>query len=120
MMRRRLLTSIGVWSIVYASLAAGAAAQAPVPRTAAPVRPEDLPAKKRLSVPKGLKGWTPSRTAWGDPEIAGVFTNSDESGIPFEWPAQFAGRRLEDVTPTELADIVHQRQQQAAERAPKH
>src|ERR1700730_9511117 len=118
MMRRRLLTSIGVWSIVCASLTAGAAAQVPVPRTAAPVRPEDLPAKKRLPVPKSLKGWTPSRTAWGDPEIAGVFTNSDESGIPFERPAQFAGRKIEDVTPAELGDSVPQRQQQAVERAP--
>jgi hypothetical protein len=118
MIRRRLLTSIGGWSIAFASLAVGVAAQAPAPRTAAPVRPEDLPAKKRLPVPRSLKGWMPARTAWGDPEIAGVFTNSDESGIPFERPAQFAGRKLEDVTPAELADIVHQRQQQAVERAP--
>jgi hypothetical protein len=118
MMRRRLLTCVGVLSIAYTALAAGAAGQVPAPRTAAPVRPEDLPAKKRLSVPKNVKGWTPPRTAWGDPEIAGVFTNSDESGIPFERPAQFEGRRVEDVTPAELADIVRQRQQQTVERAP--
>jgi hypothetical protein len=116
MMDRRLLTSIGVFLIASASLVAGAAAQAP--RTAAPVRPEDLPAKKRLTVPKSLKGWTPSRTAWGDPDLAGVFTNSDESGIPFERPTQFEGRKVEDVTPAELAEIVRQRQQQAVERAP--
>ena len=92
-MRRRLLTSIGVWSIVYASLAAGAAAQAPAPRTAAPVRPEDLPARKRLPVPKGLKGWTPSRTAWGDPEIAGVFTSQQ----PFEYACHEGNYGLRNI-----------------------
>ena len=117
-MQRRLLTWAGVLSIASSLLAASAAGQAPAPRTAAPVRPEDLPAKTRLAAPKSTKGWTPPRTAWGDPEIAGVFTNSDESGIPFERPAQFDGRRVEDVTPAELADIVRQRQQQTVERAP--
>ena len=106
----------GVVLITFASLGAGA--QTPAPRTAAPVRPEELPAKKRLSVPKNVKGWTPARTAWGDPEIAGVFTNSDESGIPFEKPAEFEGRSLQDVTPAELADIVRRRQEQTVERAP--
>jgi hypothetical protein len=118
MMKRRLLTIAGVLSIVSAAMAAGAAAKVPAPRTAAPVRPEDLPAKKSLNAPKNLKSWTPPRTAWGDPEIAGVFTNSDESGIPFERPAEFEGRRVEDVTPAELADIVRKRQQQTVERAP--
>ena len=117
-MQRRLLIWAGVLSIASSVLAAGAAGQTPAPRTAAPVRPEDLPAKKRPSVPKNVKNWTPPRTAWGDPEIAGVFTNSDESGIPFERPAQFEGRRVEDVTAAELAEIVRQRQQQAVERAP--
>ncbi len=39
-------------------------------------------------------------------------------GIPFERPDEFVGRRLEDVTPAELAKIVQQRQQQTIERAP--
>ena len=49
------------------------------------------------------KNWKASRTPWGDPDIAGVYTNSDESGIPFERPAEFDGRRLEDITGAELA-----------------
>src|SRR3954469_18219212 len=117
-MKTRLLTIAGVLSIASTMLAAGVAAQVPAPRTAAPVRPEDLPAKKNLNAPKNLKSWTPPRTAWGDPEIAGVFTNSDESGIPFEKPAEFEGRSLEDVTPAELAEIVRRRQEQTVERAP--
>ena len=60
----------------------------------------------------------PPRTPWGDPDIAGDYNNSDESGIPFERPDEFAGRRLEDVTPAELAKLVKQRQQQTIERTP--
>jgi hypothetical protein len=60
----------------------------------------------------------PPRTPWGDPDIAGPYTNSDESGISFERPDEFAGRRLEDVTPAELAKLVQQRQRQTIERAP--
>jgi hypothetical protein len=47
--------------------------------------------------------YSPPKTPWGDPQIAGIYSNDDETGIPFERPAQFAGRRLEDITPAELA-----------------
>ena len=49
------------------------------------------------------------RTPWGDPDIQGTYTNSSESGIPMERPAEFAGRRLEDVKPEELAKLIQQR-----------
>jgi hypothetical protein len=49
------------------------------------------------------------RTPWGDPDIQGTYTNSNESGIPMERPAEFAGRRLEDVKPEELAKLIDQR-----------
>ena len=48
------------------------------------------------------RAYSPAHTPWGDPDISGVYTNNDESLIPFERPAQFEGRRLEDVTPAEL------------------
>ena len=51
------------------------------------------------------KNWKPARTAWGDPDLTGIYSNSDESGIPFERPAQFEGRRLEDITAKELEDL---------------
>jgi hypothetical protein len=51
------------------------------------------------------RDWKPARTAWGDPDLTGIYSNSDESGIPFERPAQFEGRRLEDITPTELEQL---------------
>ena len=115
-MVRRFVTL--VCAAGMALLSAGAGAQTPTPRTAAPVSADELVTKKRLAAPKNAKNWTPPRTAWGDPDIAGVFTNSDESGIPFERPAEFEGRKLEDVSPAELADMVKQRQKQAIERAP--
>jgi hypothetical protein len=49
------------------------------------------------------------RTPWGDPDIQGTYTNSSESGIPMERPVEFAGRKLEDVKPEELAKLIQQR-----------
>ena len=57
------------------------------------------------------------RTPWGDPDIQGTYTNSNESGIPMERPAEFAGRRLEDVKPEELAALVKQRASRAEQTA---
>src|SRR5581483_4385085 len=93
----------------------------PAPRTAAPPKPDELPKKKTPATPRVArsgKPYVPPRTPWGDPDIAGVFTNNDESGIPFERPAQFEGRRQEDITPEELAALNRARQEQTLERAP--
>src|SRR6185503_6380020 len=57
------------------------------------------------------------RTPWGDPDIQGTYTNSNESGIPMERPTEFAGRRLEDVKPAELAALVKQRAARAEKTA---
>ena len=43
-----------------------------------------------------------SRTAWGDPDFSGNYTNLYESGTPLERPQQFDGKKLSDVTPEEL------------------
>src|SRR5262245_51091495 len=48
------------------------------------------------------KAWTPARTPWGDPDIAGLYTNKDEQGVPMERPAELAGR--DQVTAGEFAD----------------
>jgi len=87
------------------------------PQRAKPVQPGEVPARKRAAVaPRGT--FVPPKTPWGDPDIAGAYNNSDESGIPFERPEEFAGRKIDDVTPAELARIVQLRQQQTIERAP--
>ena len=49
------------------------------------------------------------RTPWGDPDLQGTYTNSDESGIPMARPAEFAGRTPEQVTPAEAARLAKER-----------
>ncbi len=76
--------------------------------------------KKReaaMALPTNVNDWKPARTPWGDPDLAGVYSNSDESGIPFERPAQFSGRRLEDVTAAELDTLRQQRRDAVIDRA---
>jgi catechol 2,3-dioxygenase-like lactoylglutathione lyase family enzyme len=91
----------------------------PAPRTAQPIKQEDLPQRRR-PVPTDVKaaGYVPPKTTWGDPQVAGVYTSSDESGVPFERPAEFDGRTLRDITPAELAVLNKRRQAQTIERAP--
>jgi hypothetical protein len=49
------------------------------------------------------------RTPWGDPDLQGSYTNSDESLIPMERPDALAGKSLEQVTPEELARLTEER-----------
>jgi hypothetical protein len=57
------------------------------------------------------------KTAWGDPDLQGTYTDKDENGIPMEKPNQFQGKSLEEVDDSELADIVKERAQRAAASA---
>jgi hypothetical protein len=56
------------------------------------------------------------RTPWGDPDLQGTYTNKYELNTPFERPEEFEGRRIDDVTPAELAELARQRQAQAIYR----
>ena len=67
---------------------------------------------------KTTKPWTPSRTSWGDPDLQGVFTNSNEYATPLERPDRFAGKRLTDITSEELAEIRRTAQEQAIAALP--
>ncbi len=58
------------------------------------------------------------RTPWGDPDLQGYYTNKYEYGTPLERPAAFAGRRADELTAQELADLIKKRQQEALDRAP--
>src|SRR5436190_15614622 len=113
-MKRSLLV-FGV--VATCATVLGAQQQKGEVRTAKPINQSDLPAQLRPEA-KIVKGYVPPKTAWGDPQIAGAYTNSDESGIPFEKPAQFDGKKLADVSPDQLAAMVKQRQDQTVERTP--
>ena len=78
---------------------------------------ESLKKKQAAAKPVASKTWKASRTPWGDPDIAGVYTNSDEAGIPFERPSEFEGRRLEDITADELAGLQKTRREATIENA---
>ncbi len=69
----------------------------------------------QTAAPKTAKTYTPGKTSWGDPNIAGVYTNNDESLIPFERPAAFEGRRLEDITEAELEHLRDDRSEDRIE-----
>jgi hypothetical protein len=38
--------------------------------------------------------WTPPKTAWGEPELQGVWTSDDSIGVPFERPRHYGSRKL--------------------------
>jgi hypothetical protein len=60
---------------------------------------------------------TVPRTPWGDPDLQGTYTNSNESGIPMERPPEFAGKRLDEVQPADLARLMAQRAEQVRKTA---
>jgi hypothetical protein len=65
-----------------------------------------------------VSNWTPPRTPWGDPDLQGIYTNKDESGIPMEKPDGLTTRNTDQLDDSEFAEIVKQRNQQTADRAP--
>jgi hypothetical protein len=72
--------------------------------------------------PGTAAGYVAPRTPWGDPDLQGNYTNTYENGTPLERPAEFEGRRLEDVTGDELATLRRQieRRTVAAFEGPIH
>src|SRR5207253_1935073 len=87
-------------AMAFASISAHAQTQ-PAAAKKAPARPYVAP-----------------RTPWGDPDIAGIYTNKDENGIPMEKPTQFEGKKIEDVDDSEFAEVLKARNDAAKTRAP--
>jgi hypothetical protein len=100
----------GIWS-------APLAGQSGTPGVAAANLP-GTDAVKAFIASRIAKGFTPPKTPWGHPDISGVFTTKDEANTPFERPDEWAGRKMDDITPKEFAEAVAKRQQQAIEQAP--
>ncbi|HET9362484.1 MAG TPA: hypothetical protein VFO58_22180, partial [Vicinamibacterales bacterium] len=61
------------------------------------------------SVTASGQTWTPPRTPWGDPDLQGDYSNKYEQGTPFERPAEFEGRTIDDIKGDELARLVKER-----------
>src|SRR6187397_2791897 len=96
-MRRCSTLTLTVLLVVLAAVSNGRSTSAAQSSKAA-VQPSGQP-----------RPYLPPRTPWGDPQLAGVYSNDDETGVPFERPAQFEGRRIEDISPEELAALNKQR-----------
>src|SRR5262245_3968125 len=65
---------------------------------------------------KASKPWTPPRTAWGDPDISGNFTNVYEQATPLERPDDLAGVARADIKGQQLSDLLAKRRDEALER----
>src|SRR5687768_3606172 len=94
MMRSVLTVVLSGWMLLATSAALPAAAQAKGSTEAS--------AAKRVN-PK----WKAPRTAWGHPDLEGVWTTDDMRGVPMSRPAQF-GTRLY-LTDEEFAARAEQR-----------
>jgi hypothetical protein len=64
---------------------------------------------------QSARPYSPARTPWGDPDLQGAYTNSNESLIPMERPASLTGRTLASITPEELARLNEERNQSRIE-----
>jgi hypothetical protein len=62
--------------------------------------------------------YEPLRTSWGDPDLQGVYTNKDESGIPMEKPDEIGANAPDEFDDSEFAEIVRERNARIVERAP--
>src|SRR4051812_2871691 len=116
----RGVVAVVVFAGCVATVPASASAQVQTATSqrAAPIKAEEVPTRKKVAPlpPRGT--YKPPRTPWGDPDIAGAYNNSDESGIPFERPDSFAGRKLSDITQAELVQLTKQRQDQTVQSTP--
>jgi hypothetical protein len=71
-------------------------------------------AQTKASTPpsaRSAKGWMLPRTAWGDPDLQGLWPSIDMQGTPYERPAQFGERAV--LTDEELGEKLQQSQRQA-------
>jgi len=115
----RVLTSIGALIIVAGTMVSSvelAGQTSSLASAGAKLPGADV--VKAFIASRMAKNWVPPKTSWGDPDIQGVFTTKDEANTPFERPDEWAGRRMDDITPKEFAAAIVKRQREAVERAP--
>jgi hypothetical protein len=82
--------------IVFAATFLGALTVGPPPAAAQASSPA------HTTTAGSSKNWTVPRTAWGDPDLQGLWPANDMQGTPYERPPQFGERAT--LTPQELAE----------------
>ena len=98
MMRDRYLAGVGMLAAILV-VAAPLAGQAP------------KAAEGKAATAKTPKTWTPTRTAWGDPDLQGIWRNFSQ--VPLERPKAYAGREF--LTDEEVAARERDAKKRAAE-----
>ena len=61
---------------------------------------------------KSPQTWVGPRTPWGDPDLQGIWPSTDMVGVPFERPAELAGRT--EVSDEEFAQRTERSRKQTA------
>jgi hypothetical protein len=61
---------------------------------------------------QGRSAYSPPKTAWGDPDLQGIWPSTDMVGVPFERPASFGERN--EVTQEEYDTRLKQQQTRTA------
>src|SRR5207247_155228 len=89
-MSHRSLASMGVLTVVVAVVSVSVAGQAP---KAAPKAPAAAALEKAKTAPKN---WTQTKTAWGDPDLQGVWSYATTT--PLQRPDTAGGKRSEEHT----------------------
>jgi hypothetical protein len=69
--------------------------------------------------PAAQRSYTAPRTPWGHPDLQGIYTNKDESGIPMEKPDGLKASSSAELDDSEFAEILRERAQATAARAPQ-
>jgi len=88
------------------SLAVAVVAAAVVAGTSVSLDSQQAVGRTASARAAAAKPYVAPRTPWGDPDIQGGWTNVNENGIPFERPDALAGKQLEEVDDSELAELV--------------
>ena len=105
-MKSQLLVIVAVAVAITAAVATTRADQTNRPAAAA-----------RAAGPVTRSSYVPPRTPWGDPDIAGGYSNKDENGVPMEKPGNLSSKHLEDFDDSELAELARARDEGRLEQA---
>jgi hypothetical protein len=92
----------------FLSIACGLVAAASLlPWTATPVFGQARAAAESNAAARKNPQWTPPKTAWGHPDLEGIWTTDDMRGVPMSRPPQFGDRMY--LTDEEFAARAKQR-----------
>ena len=104
-MNARTLLLLCIPAVAGALVRLPVAAQGATPPPESSSRQSQATPTRTATPASAAAGYRAPRTPWGDPDLQGVFTNSNEYMTPLERPDSFAGRRLEDLSGEDLSRV---------------